>query len=88
MIKLKSLLETKISRVDLENPQFMSGVNLAIQDKKQGNRRKLRGLPDDFIRGYKSVGQESWWSLVNSKLTNWASRFGQSYGDRSTWRSG
>lgn len=87
MIKLKTLLEVKIARADLENPTFMSGVNLAIQDKKQGNRRKLSGLPDDFVRGYKTVGQESWWSIVNSKLADWAARFGQSYGDRSIWRS-
>ena len=87
MIKLKSLLEVKIARVDLENPQFMSGVNLAIQDKKQGHRRSLRGLPDDFVRGYKVVGQESWWEIINSKLADWAGRFGQSYGDRGIWRS-
>ena len=76
MIKLKSLLEVKVSRNDLENPQFMSGVNLAMQDKKQGERRNLKGLPDDFIRGYKTVGQESWWDRANAKLTQWAGQFG------------
>ena len=86
MVKLKSLLEVKIARVDLENPQFMSGVNLAIQDKKQDHRRSLSGLPDDFIRGYKVVGQESWWSIVNSKLAQWAGQFGQGTGDTSIWR--
>ena len=86
MVKLKSLLEVKIARVGLENPQFMSGVNLAIQDKKQEHRRSLSGLPDDFVRGYKVVGRESWWDIVNSKLADWVGRFGQGRGDTTIWR--
>jgi hypothetical protein len=87
MIKLRTLLEVKVPRVDLENPAFMSGVNLAIQDKKQSHRRSMRGMPDDFVRGYKIVGQESWWDIINSKLADWAGRFGQSVGDKTIWRS-
>jgi hypothetical protein len=45
----------KISKADRENVPFMSGVKLAVQDKAQDNKRNLSGLPEDFIRGYKTV---------------------------------
>jgi hypothetical protein len=86
MITLKSLLQESVSRADLENPQFMSGVNLATQDAKEGKHRPLRGLPDDFVRGYKTVKRESTWMRINSWLTDLAAQFGSSL-TNPTWRS-
>jgi hypothetical protein len=81
-MKLKSLLQEKIARADLENVEFMSGINMGVQDKKQNTNRSLSGYPPDFVRGYKMVKRESWWSKANDKLTQWAAQMGQSYGKR------
>ena len=86
MIKLVSLLEVKIPSKDMNNPQFMSGLHLAIQDKKDGVNRDVEGFTDDFIRGYNIVERESWWDRVNTKLTNWSSQFGSSMGDTNVWK--
>lgn len=72
----------KVSPSDRENNVFMTGLKLALQDKKQGNKRNLKGYPEDFIRGYKTVPQDSWWDKINDRLTSFASDFGKSYGKR------
>ena len=72
----------KVSKADRENVQFMSGVKLAVQDKAQDNKRDLSGLPEDFIRGYKTVKRTSWWDKANDRLTQWVSSLGNSYGKR------
>lgn len=64
----------------------MSGVFLATQDKKQEKKRNLSGLSDDFVRGYKTVGQPGWWEKVNNALSNFLSQFGKSIGDKRIWR--
>jgi len=70
----------KVSNSDKDNHMFMSGLKIAIQDKKQGNKRNLKDLPEDFIRGYKSIPQDSWWDKINNRLTTFASQLGKSYG--------
>jgi hypothetical protein len=72
----------KVSKADRENVQFMSGVKLAVQDKAHDKKRDLNGLPEDFIRGYKTVKKTSWWDKANDRLTQWVSSFGNSYGRR------
>lgn len=72
----------KVSAADKENPQFMSGVTIAVKDKAQNKKRNLDGLPEDFIRGYKSVKRSSWWTKANDRLTQWAADLGNSYKNR------
>lgn len=72
----------KVSDSDRKNHVFMTGVKLALQDKKQGNTRNLKGYPEDFVRGYKTIPHDSWWDKTNNKLTQWVSSFGSSYGNR------
>lgn len=72
----------KVSKADRENVQFMSGVKLAVQDKSNDVKRDLSGLPEDFIRGYKTVKRTSWWDKANDRLTQWVSSLGTSYGNR------
>lgn len=75
-------LEEGIAPEDRENVAFMSGVKMAMTDKVQNKTRNLNGLPEDFIRGYKTVKQSSWWDKANAKLTSWAADLGNSYGKR------
>jgi len=79
---LQEALKGSISDEDRQNVAFMSGLKLATNDKVQGKKRNLSGYPSDFVRGYKMVGQEGFWSKFNDKLTQWAASFGSSYGRR------
>lgn len=92
MIKLKDLLlesflADAVSPEDRANNIFMSGIYKGVQDKKNGTKTKLGGLPHDFIRGYKSVGVPGFWEKANSWLTNMVGRMGSSL-DKRTWREG
>lgn len=92
MIKLKPLLfEVKATRRDMQNTEFMKGVQLGMSDKQHGNKRHadfFKELPDDFVRGYKFAlqvndgGNTDWWAKANDKLTDLAAMFGRSYGNR------
>jgi hypothetical protein len=76
------LSEAEISKEDKENVAFMTGLKMAVQDKSNQRKRNLKGYPPDFIRGYKTINQPGLWDKWNAKLTDWAARFGHSYGRR------
>lgn len=78
----KSDIMEHISPEDQKNVTFMTGIKMAIQDKKKNEKRNLKGYPPDFVRGYKSIQQTSWWDKFNARLTQLAAALGHSYGIR------
>lgn len=72
----------KVSRADRENPEFMAGLKQGAIDKGYDVDRDLTGYSKDFIRGYRSVPQDSKWDKFNSKLTGFLANLGNSYGQR------
>lgn len=76
MIKLKSLvpahiLEARISDEDRMNPNFISGMYKAKQDAAQGKHMSLAGLPDDFVRGYKTIKRMGPIAQAWQDVNNW-----------------
>ena len=95
MIKLKPLITetTNLKRSDTKNPEFLKGMQLAIQDRSSETKRSeafMNAMPKDFVRGYKSVmdSEENtgfWttaWPKINDKLTDLLAMMGRSYGTR------
>lgn len=72
----------RISKSDRNNQHFMAGLKTGVLDKGSDYKRDLNGEDPDFIRGYKMVKREGWWSRINNKLTGLASDLGHSYGRR------
>jgi hypothetical protein len=84
VIPLQESENLHITAADRQNVEFMKGVKQAVKDKAADFKRDLtpgKYMPD-FVRGYTSVKQTSWWDKANDWLTQKVAAFGNSYGNR------
>jgi len=64
------------------NPHFIQGLKDGYNDKLKGDKRDVSDEHPDYVAGYKTVAQESWWTKFNDRLTHLATQLGHSYGSK------
>lgn len=84
IVPLQEADSVHVTAADRQNPEYMMGLKQAVKDKGADFKRDLTPgkYSPDFIRGYTSVKQTSWWDKANAWLTQKAAELGNSYGRR------